>query len=221
LRTTEATTPSHYQITSPLSTQEIHYFRQEDLPQHDLHQEDRERNQENNQVLDENSSGHYINLEDMAAGKVPSSNILARADLLASASPVTPPPVVLNATITNDPIVAKSRVDDLTRQILLKIVELERFNLHYKQEVAKQGRWKGWRYAAWQETNGGLSLAGGIIGTAERGSHLEPTGKYIAGQIHTSVQENANVLIMAGNCVGALGAMSEFGVNAYHELQRT
>ena len=189
-------------------------------------------------ALMDDSSGHFINLSDLAEGNVKPTDddlltraeilknsnplggeLLERADLLAAASPVTVPTQVLNATITNDPVVAKSRIDDLTRQILLKEVELERFNLHYKQEVAKQGRWKGWRYAMLQEVNGALNLTGGIISTAERGSHLEKNGGHIAGSIHTSVQQNANILPLIGNCIGALAALNEFGVNEYHEIQ--
>ena len=169
----------------------------------------------------DNGSGHFVDLSNMAAGFVPAgTNLLERADLLASAAPISAPaPIVLNATITNDPVVAKSRIDDLTRQILLKIVELERFNLHYKQEVAKQGRWKGWRYGGLQEVNNGLNLAGLIVSTGERGSHLHMQGKHIAGSIHTSVQQNANILALVGSSIGALAALNEAGINELHELQ--
>jgi hypothetical protein len=167
------------------------------------------------------NAGHFISLTDLAAGNVPSANpLLDRADLLASADPVTTAaPVVLNATITNDPAVAKGRADDLTRQAMLKIVELERFNLHYKQEVAKQGRWRGWRYGGWQEVNGGLNLAGAIVSVGERGSHLRQNGGHIAGSIHTSVQQNTNILALVGNSIGALAALTELGINEYHELE--
>ena len=168
----------------------------------------------------EQSAGHFIHLTDLAAGNVPTTSpLLDRADLLASAAPVTSAPVVLNVTITNDPVVAMGRVDDLTRQALLKIVELERFNLHYKQEVAKQGRWRGWRYGGWQEVNAALNLAGGILSVGERGTHLRASGKHIAGSIHTSVQQDANILGLVGASIGALAALSELGLNEYHEIQ--
>lgn len=172
--------------------------------------------------MDTAVDSHYINLADLANGNMPSNGIdlVHRADLLADAAPIsTSAPVTLNATVTNDPVVAKGRADDLTRQILLKIVELERYNLHYKQEVAKQGRWKGWRYSGIQEVNGALNLAGGILGTAERGSHLRKSGKHAAGAIHTSVQQNANLLGLIGSCIGAAGALDELAINEYHELQ--
>ena len=170
--------------------------------------------------VDNSGDGHFINLTDLAAGDVPSANpLLERADLLASATPTASTPVVLNATITNDPVVAKGRIDDLTRQILLKIVQLERFNLHYKQEVAKQGRWKGWRYGMLQEVNGGLNLAAGILATAERGSHLRQNGGHVPGGIHTLVQQDAMILGLVGSSIGALAALNELGINEYHELQ--
>ncbi len=173
------------------------------------------------EYAEEQNSGHFIHLTDLAAGNVPSANpLLERADLLASAVPVkTTTPVVLNATITNDPVVAKGRADDLTRQTMLKIVELERFNLHYRQEVAKQGRWRGWRYGGWQEVNGALNLAGAIVSVGERGTHLRKNGGHIEGSIHTAVQQNSNILALVGNCIGAAAALTELGINEYHELQ--
>jgi len=54
---------------------------------------------------------------------------------------------------------ALNKVEDLNRQILEKEIELGRFNLHYKQNVGKVGRWAGWRYAAFQEANFGLNVA--------------------------------------------------------------
>ena len=63
----------------------------------------------------------------------------------------------LKGTINNtDPDTAVNKVDELTRQVLLKIVKLERFNINYSMNVAKQGRWKGWRYAGFQEVNAGM-----------------------------------------------------------------
>jgi hypothetical protein len=119
----------------------------------------------------------------------------------------------LSATITSDPNEAMRRIDELTRQILLKEIELERFNLHYKLEVAKQGRWKGWRYGGFQITNGMLGVAGGIVGVGERGSHLG------TGKIHTSVQQNAVMIAEIGSWIGAGAALVELGINEYHELE--
>ncbi len=123
----------------------------------------------------------------------------------------------LRATINNvDPNTAMNEIDELTRQILLKEVQLERFNLHYSMEVAKQGRWKGWRYAGFQEINAGMGLAGSIIGTANRGSHLRsPTRVWVV------VQETANFVPMIGSIIGASAAALEFSINEYHDLQAT
>ncbi len=105
-------------------------------------------------------------------------------------------------------------IDNLTRQILLKEISLERFNLHYSLEVAKQGRWKGWRYAAFQETNAGMCLAGAIIGTAYPGGHTN-------APIHpiTGIQETACYVPMIGSIIGASAAALEFGINQYHDYQ--
>lgn len=125
-------------------------------------------------------------------------------------------PVLLADTVTADsvnPVQAADQVDELTRQILLKEIELQRFNLHYTLEVAKQGRWKGWRYALFQEANTGLGLAGGIISANNRGRHI-----HHAERVHLHTQESANYIPMIGSIIGAGAAGMEFGINGYHDL---
>ncbi len=115
------------------------------------------------------------------------------------------------ASITPEESVDK--IDDLTKQILLKEIELQKFNLHYSQEVGKQGRWKGWRYAGLQELNMGTGLAGAIISVANRGSFL-----HRAAGVHRHVQESANYIPMIGPIIGASAAVVEFGISGYHDL---
>jgi hypothetical protein len=123
----------------------------------------------------------------------------------------------LKGTINNtDPATAVNKIDELTRQILLKIVQIERFNINYSINVAKQGRWKGWRYAGWQEVNASMGLAGAIIGTANRGAHLHtPAG------LRTELQETACFIPMIGTIIGASAAAFEFWVNEFHDIQAT
>ncbi len=123
----------------------------------------------------------------------------------------------LKGTINNtDPSTAVNKIDDLTRQVLLKIVQIERFNINYSMNVAKQGRWKGWRYAGFQEVNAGMGLAGAIIGTANRGSHL-----HTSTHLWTQVQESACYIPMIGSIIGASAAAFEFWVNEYHDIEAT
>jgi hypothetical protein len=120
----------------------------------------------------------------------------------------------LRGGINVSPSVAETRVDDLTRQILLKIIELERFNLHYTLEVARQGRWKAWRYGGLQEVNASMGLAGAIVGVAERGSHI-----HSPQHVHNELQEVACYVPMIGSIIGATAAAMEFGINEYHDIQ--
>lgn len=134
------------------------------------------------------------------------------AQMLAQSSP-TDTPILREGVSLSDEEVEK-KIDDLTRQIILKEIELERFGIHYNQEVAKQGRWKGWRYAFWQEANSGLGLAGGIMSVYNRGKHIRhPLG------VHRIFQENANTIPMIGSIIGASAAGFEFGVNEFHMVQ--
>lgn len=133
-----------------------------------------------------------------------------------TASIAQDPPVQLAESITAsdvDPVQATGAVDELTKQILLKEIELQRFNLHYTLEVAKQGRWKGWRYAFFQEANTGLNLAGGIISTVNRGSNL-----HHAQGVRLYPQEAANYIPMIGSIIGAGAAATEFGINGFHDI---
>lgn len=104
-------------------------------------------------------------------------------------------------------------VDDMTKKILLKEIELQKYNLHYTMEVAKQGRWKGWRYAFMQELNAGCGLSGSIISTVNRGQALEK-----ASRVKLRPQLAANYIPMIGSIIGASAAAGEFGINAYHEM---
>jgi hypothetical protein len=122
-------------------------------------------------------------------------------------------PLRLRGGASASPSDAANQVDDLTKQILLKEIELQRYNLHYTMEVAKQGRWKGWRYAAFQEINSGMGLAGSIISTANRGQALEK-----ASRVKLHPQLAANYIPMIGSIIGASAAANEFGINTYHEV---
>jgi len=145
----------------------------------------------------------------------PPSIAAAPAPLIAAAAPGDlDNQAILRGGVNVSPSVAETRVDDLTQQILLKLIELERFNLHYTLEVAKQGRWKSWRYGGLQEVNAGMGLAGAIIGTAERGSHI-----YTPEDVHTELQESANYVPMIGSIIGGAAAFMEMSINEYHEMQ--
>ena len=109
---------------------------------------------------------------------------------------------------------ASLSLDQLNRQILLKEIALEKFNLNYRLNVARQARWKGLRYAFFQEANNGCGIAGGIIGTIERGRHIKYSSK-----VRAAIQQQANFIPMIGSIVGASAAALEFSINEFHEYQ--
>ncbi|MDZ4833067.1 MAG: hypothetical protein SGJ27_04630 [Candidatus Melainabacteria bacterium] len=134
-------------------------------------------------------------------------------ELLAQGDSTTDTPL-LREGIAMSADEVEQKIDDLTRQILLKEIELERFGIHYNQEVAKQGRWKGWRYGAFQELNSALGLTGGIISVHNRGRRLKEPLK-----VKRVVQESANIIPMVGSIIGASAAGMEFGINEFHMFQ--
>lgn len=107
-----------------------------------------------------------------------------------------------------------NQINELTKNIVLKEIELEKFNLHYRMEVGKQGRWAGWRYAAFQEANFGMNLASGVALTSERSSHFGTAHKLSRGKL-----EAANLTSMIGYIIGASAGALELGITEYHDLQ--
>jgi len=114
------------------------------------------------------------------------------------------------------PNVAVLPTDELTKKILLDLVNLARFNLHYRQASAKQGRWKGLRYFGFQEANAGLTEASLIVGVSERMSHIRDRDFL---RLHAGALEHGNVLGAVGQTIGASGSMLEFMINGYHSAK--
>lgn len=142
-------------------------------------------------------------------GELPIAN-----DMLAEAAqPQLQADPAVRADASVSPSEAARQIDDLTKQILLKEIELQRYSLHYTMEVAKQGRWKGWRYALFQEINSGMGLTGAIMSTSNRGQALHKVKRV---KLHTQLA--ANYIPMTGSIIGASAAAGEFGINTYHEL---
>ena len=142
---------------------------------------------------------------------IESSDTILKSPLLIAAG--DPAGFVLSGGASVTPEQAPDRADQLSRAILLKEIELERYNLHYSQEVAIQGRWKGWRYGTLQIANNGLGLAGAITGTSYRGARLDDAAK-----VKPAIQEQANFVPEIGAYIGAGAAAMEFGINGYHDI---
>jgi hypothetical protein len=104
-------------------------------------------------------------------------------------------------------------VDNLAKEILLNEIKLAKFNLRYRQNSAKQGRWKGLRYFAFQEANAGLTEAGLIVGVNERMSHARHND---FKKLKFPILETGNILGGVGQTIGASGSALEFGINSYH-----
>lgn len=139
-------------------------------------------------------------------------NLKGPLSLVSAASP-NQDGVILSGAASITPDMAPDRLDELTRQILLKEIELQRFNLNYTSNVAVQGRWKSWRYGTLQNINASLGLAGGIYSVAYRGARLNNPLSVKAAR-----QQNANFIPMIGTIIGASAAALEFGINEYHDL---
>lgn len=120
----------------------------------------------------------------------------------------------LEETTNSDVSHLEKELSRLSLLALRKEIELQQFNVSYRLNVAKQGRWKGLRYFLSQETNAALSASGGIIGVAERYKNFNSVRK-----IRVRNLETGNLLSIAGQSAGAAGSGLEFAINVHHHLQ--
>lgn len=110
-------------------------------------------------------------------------------------------------------------VENLTRAILRDEVALQRFNLQFRSNAAKQGRWKGWRYFFSQQGNLAATDAGVITTVAERfGGHIH--GAKAIKSASRNINANGGIIPGAvGQATGGAGSLLEFGINQWHSKQ--
>jgi len=141
--------------------------------------------------------------------------VMSEETVLAVDGSATAVPILANtAAFQNEDSNTDNRIDNLTRQIILREIELEKFNVHYKMEVGKQGRWAGWRYATFQESNYCLNLAAGIVNTSERTSHFTNPER-----LGTHKLADANLTSMVGYIIGSASGALELAITEYHDLR--
>jgi hypothetical protein len=134
------------------------------------------------------------------------------ADLLAQA-----PPIDIKATKEPDTLLkgnVTSQVELISKDILHDEVALERYNLNFRVNAAKQGRWKGWRFFVGQE--GQLICTGTalIVYVSDSFDHIHPEQQ--AGQ-SKNIRANGGVITAVPGNGLAMGAdMLELGINLGH-----
>lgn len=141
------------------------------------------------------------------------SYMVAQNSVDSQGDPIAIDTPILREAVRATPSNLETRIDNLTLNILLKQIELERYSINYNMQAGKQGRWKGWRYGFFSEVNSSLGLAGGITSIVNRGNAL-----HVPSRVRLRTQEGANVVPMIGNIIGASAAGMEFGINQWHEI---
>ncbi len=117
----------------------------------------------------------------------------------------------------------------LNCRILLKEIEFAKFNIRFRKEGNVQGRWRGLRYFASQETNSLMTVAGLTAQVVVREESLarttrsvdKKTGQVTArpGQTNRLVLEKSAGCQMIGQQIASLGSAVELGINIYHARQ--
>lgn len=123
----------------------------------------------------------------------------------------------------------EDKLHALNCSILLKEIEFAKFNIRFKQQGNVQGRWRGLRYFAWQETNSLMTvsgLLGQIIARKRSLDHTtrtvnEDTGRVTARPrpLNRRAIQLASCSQMIGQQIGSIGALSELAINFYHSHQ--
>jgi hypothetical protein len=102
--------------------------------------------------------------------------------------------------------------DVLTRQILLKEIELEKFNLNYRIQTGKVDRWKSTRFFLLQQANVALLDAGFIATVAERSKHISSPH-----HINIVTLEHALIPRIIGPFIAAGSSVLELGLDGLHD----
>jgi hypothetical protein len=133
---------------------------------------------------------------------------------------------LLQSSLAMPACAAVAEVEEINRQILLKEIELERFSINFRKYNNIQGRWRGWRYFAFQEANAGMTAAGLTKQLVDRHRVIEnaniyrvnSSGKvsYVSNGVDRVSQEKGLLLQMLGQTVGAIGSGIELGINIHH-----
>ena len=108
--------------------------------------------------------------------------------------------------------------DVLTRKILLKEIELEKFNLNYRLQTGKVDRWKSNRFFLLQEANLVLLDAGFITTVAERSKHIRSHQ-----HVNIITIEHALIPRIIGPFIAVGSSVLELGLDGWrdHSLKRS
>lgn len=103
-------------------------------------------------------------------------------------------------------------INDLTRRILTKEIELERFSIDYHLQESKNGISKRWRYFLSQESNDLLINAGLIANTAERAGHIQTPQN-----VNIGILERSLIPRIVGTFLAVGGSMTELWISLYND----
>jgi hypothetical protein len=120
-------------------------------------------------------------------------------------------------------------LDRLNRQILIKDIELERFNINFRSANNVQGRWRGPRYFLTQEGNAAATAAGVLTAVMIRDEVIEhpynfelnSKGKEIEVRRSTNRVglEDSIYPQMIGQFLSVYGSSLELCINLFHDAQ--
>ena len=114
---------------------------------------------------------------------------------------------------TTNEVLSKD-IEVLSKQILVDIIDLQKFNMLYRINAAPQGRWKGWRYLMSQESNLALTDAGTIVSVGERGEHIH--GKEFAHISQNKTGNGGALLGAIAQIIAGSGSGIELAINEGH-----
>lgn len=154
-----------------------------------------------------------------AAEEIDDASDATRAKLLAQA--------VQTSLQNSDNESALNKLAQINKKIVLKQIELERFNVNFRKETNVQGRWRGPRYFLSQGTNSICTASGLWAATAIR---AEPIKRpyYLAlnrrGRLQVNRKtpfrvglEEAVATQLIGEILAGVGSAVELGINLYHD----
>ncbi len=133
-------------------------------------------------------------------------------------------PVKIEATQGSDSVLqgnVTSNVEGISKEILRDEVALERYNLNFRTNAAKQGRWKGWRFFAGQESSLILAASGYTVYVADSFDHIHSSESanpaHSQGTASKNLRANGSFITsVVGNSIATGADFLEFGINEGH-----
>jgi hypothetical protein len=154
-----------------------------------------------------------------AAVSAPSAAAASTPDTPETSSPASPltsapaSPPTSTAAAAEEPREVKQELDQIDRKLMLKYIELGRYNILFFTAVSHHQWWRAWTYPISRESGTAISLAGTLTDLSQRARGLRDPGR-----ISKSSTRRAATCSLIGNTLSGTASGFELAQNIWEVL---